>query len=115
MDFVFEFLNEIAGGDSTLVVSAFVFLSAAALAFGIMAIVQVRVAVKRRAAGIGKPIDRAGRCLVADQHIARNVRGRVVYQYSVRAALALEEHVRLQAQARRTGGIKAGADTAASR
>jgi len=53
MDFVFEFLNEIAGGDSTLVVSAFVFLSAAALAFGIMAIVQVRVAVKRRAAGIG--------------------------------------------------------------
>jgi tight adherence protein C len=53
MDAVFEFLNEISGGDSTLVVSAFVFLSAAALAFGVMAVVQVRVAVKRRAAGIG--------------------------------------------------------------
>src|SRR5262249_1233617 len=33
--------------------SLFVFLSAAALAFGVMAIIQVRVAVKRRAAGIG--------------------------------------------------------------
>jgi len=42
------------GGDSsTLMVSAFVFLSAAALAFGIMAVLQVRLAVKRRAAGIG--------------------------------------------------------------
>jgi tight adherence protein C len=53
MDTVFEFLNDIAGGDSTLVVSLFVFLSAAALAFGMMAVIQVRVAVKRRAAGIG--------------------------------------------------------------
>jgi tight adherence protein C len=53
MDAVFEFLNEVAGGDSTLVVSLFVFLSAAALAFGMMAVIQVRVAVKRRAAGIG--------------------------------------------------------------
>ena len=52
MDAVFEFLNDIAGGDSTLVVSAFVFLSAAALAFGVMAVVNTRVAVKRRAAGI---------------------------------------------------------------
>src|SRR3954451_14587861 len=67
MDAVFEFLNEIAGGDSTLVVSAFVFLSAAALAFGVMAIVQVRVAVKRRAAGIGttatKPAEHDQRAL----------------------------------------------------
>src|SRR3954454_24287028 len=53
MDAVFEFLNEIAGADSTLVVSAFVFLSAAALAFGVMAVLQVRLAVKRRAAEIG--------------------------------------------------------------
>src|SRR3954462_8397297 len=60
MDAVFEFLNEIAGGDSTLVVSAFVFLSAAALAFGVMAIVQVRVAVKRRAAGIGTTATKPG-------------------------------------------------------
>jgi tight adherence protein C len=57
MDLVFEFLNDIAGGDSTIVVSAFVFLSAAALAFGVMAVVQVRVAVKRRAAGIGQALD----------------------------------------------------------
>ena len=53
MDAVFEFLNDIAGGDSTLVVSLFVFLSAAALAFGVMAVLQVRLAVKRRAAEIG--------------------------------------------------------------
>jgi tight adherence protein C len=53
MDAVFELLTQISGDDSsTMVVSAFVFLSAAALAFGIMAVVQVRVAVKRRAAGI---------------------------------------------------------------
>ena len=42
MDALFEFLNDIAGGDSTLVVSLFVFLSAAALAFGVMAVIQVR-------------------------------------------------------------------------
>src|SRR5262245_36133338 len=53
MDAVFDFLMSVSGGDSTLVVSAFVFLSAAALAFGVMAIVNTRVAVKRRAAGIG--------------------------------------------------------------
>jgi len=57
MDAVFEFLNGIAGDDSTLVVSLFVFLSAAALAFGVMAVIQVRVAVKRRAAGIGSTQD----------------------------------------------------------
>src|SRR4030095_6497911 len=41
------------GDGSSLMVSAFVFLSAAALAFGVMAVIQVRVAVKRRAAEIG--------------------------------------------------------------
>jgi tight adherence protein C len=52
MDAVFELLTDMSGGDSTLVVSAFVFLSAAALAFGIMAVANVRFAVKRRAAEI---------------------------------------------------------------
>jgi len=60
MDAVFEFLNEIAGGDSTIVVSVFVFLSAAALAFGAMAVLQVRMAVKRRAAGIGTAENKRG-------------------------------------------------------
>jgi tight adherence protein C len=54
MDAVFDLISRTAGGEgSTLVVSAFVFLSAAALAFGVMALVQVRLAVKRRAAEIG--------------------------------------------------------------
>jgi tight adherence protein C len=53
MDAVFELISGFAGGDnSTLTVSAFVFLSAAALAFGVMAVAQVRFAVKRRAAEI---------------------------------------------------------------
>src|ERR1044072_9059874 len=53
MDAVFEFMSSVSGGDnSTLMVSAFVFLSAAALAFGLMAVAQVRFAVKRRAAEI---------------------------------------------------------------
>ena len=52
MDAVFELLMQISGGDSTLVVSAFVFLSAAALAFGLMAVANVRFAVKRRASEI---------------------------------------------------------------
>ena len=46
-------LTLLSGDGSTLMVSLFVFLSAAILAFGMMAVVQVRVAVKRRAAGIG--------------------------------------------------------------
>src|ERR1044072_9760364 len=53
MDAVFEFISQFTGGDnSTLMVSAFVFLSAAALAFGLRAVAQVRFAVKRRAAEI---------------------------------------------------------------
>ena len=53
MDAVFDLMSQISGDDSsTLMVSAFVFLSAAALAFGVMAVIQVRLAVKRRAAGI---------------------------------------------------------------
>ena len=53
MDAVFEFLSGFGGDSSTMMVSAFVFLSAAALAFGVMAVLQVRLAVKRRAAEIG--------------------------------------------------------------
>jgi tight adherence protein C len=53
MDAIFELINGFTGGDtSTVMVSAFVFLSAAALAFGIMAVGQVRFAVKRRASEI---------------------------------------------------------------
>jgi tight adherence protein C len=53
MDAIFEFINGFMGGDSsTMMVSAFVFLSAAALAFGMMAVAQVRFAVKRRASEI---------------------------------------------------------------
>jgi tight adherence protein C len=53
MDALFELIGGFGGGDnSTLMVSAFVFLSAAALAFGVMAVAQVRFAVKRRAAEI---------------------------------------------------------------
>ena len=52
MNAVFDMLTQFGGG-STMMVSLFVFLSAAALAFGVMAVIQVRVAVKRRAAEIG--------------------------------------------------------------
>ncbi len=51
MDAIFNQLAAIAGDGSTQV-SLFVFLSAAILAFGVMAVIQVRMAVKRRAAGI---------------------------------------------------------------
>jgi tight adherence protein C len=52
MDAIFNQLAAISGDGSTQVVSLFVFLSAAILAFGVMAVIQVRMAVKRRAAGI---------------------------------------------------------------
>jgi tight adherence protein C len=49
VDIIFE---QLSGTGSTTMVSLFVFLSAAILAFGVMAVIQVRLAVKRRAAGI---------------------------------------------------------------
>ena len=52
MDALFDYARS-SGDGSTMMVSAFVFLSAAALAFGVMAVIQVRLAVKRRAAEIG--------------------------------------------------------------
>src|SRR5947208_741544 len=52
MNAIFEFINGHLGDNSAMMVSAFVFLSAAALAFGVMAIAQVRFAVKRRASEI---------------------------------------------------------------
>ena len=61
MDAAFELMGQISGGDgSTMMVSAFVFLSAAALAFGVMAVIQVRLAVKRRAGEIGTGASQAG-------------------------------------------------------
>ena len=57
MNTLFDLITQTFGGDgSTAMVSVFVFLSAGALAFGIMAVIQVRVAVKRRTAGIGTVI-----------------------------------------------------------
>ena len=57
MNTLFDLITQMSGGDgSTTMVSVFVFLSAGALAFGIMAVIQVRVAVKRRTAGIGTVI-----------------------------------------------------------
>ncbi|MEA2944800.1 MAG: tight adherence protein [Alphaproteobacteria bacterium] len=50
---LFDLITQMSGDNSTTMVSVFVFLSAGALAFGIMAVIQVRVAVKRRTAGIG--------------------------------------------------------------
>ena len=51
---LFDLITQMSGGSgSAAMVSVFVFLSAGALAFGAMAVIQVRVAVKRRAAGIG--------------------------------------------------------------
>ena len=52
MDALFDMLTQFGDG-STLMVSAFVFMSAAALAFGVMAVLNVRAEVKRRAAEIG--------------------------------------------------------------
>ena len=56
MDALFSMLP---GDGSSMMVSLFVFLSAGALAFGIMAVLQVRLAVKRRAAGIGVALPNA--------------------------------------------------------
>jgi len=52
-------LTILTGDSSSMMVSLFVFLSAAILAFGMMAVVQVRLAVKRRAAGIGAALPNA--------------------------------------------------------
>ena len=60
MDAVFEFMSGMSGGaGSSMMVSAFVFLSAAALAFVAMAFAQVRFAVKRRAAEISTAASKA--------------------------------------------------------
>ena len=63
MSALFDLITQMSGGDgSTMMVSLFVFLSAGALAFGIMAMIQVRIAVKRRTAGIAT----VGNVAVAD-------------------------------------------------
>lgn len=54
MNALFDLITQMSGDSgSTTMVSVFVFLSAGALAFGAMAVIQVRIAVKRRTAGIG--------------------------------------------------------------
>jgi tight adherence protein C len=54
MTALFDFITQLSGGEgSAAMVYVFVFLSAGALAFGVMAVIQVRVAVKRRTAEIG--------------------------------------------------------------
>jgi len=54
---LFDLITQMSGDSgSTTMVSVFVFLSAGALAFGAMAVIQVRIAVKRRTAGIGTVI-----------------------------------------------------------
>jgi tight adherence protein C len=51
---LFDLITQMSGDSgSTTMVSVFVFLSAGALAFGAMAVIRVRIAVKRRTAGIG--------------------------------------------------------------
>jgi tight adherence protein C len=54
MNALFDLITRMSGGDgSAAMVYVFVFLSAGALAFGVMAVIQVRIAVKRRTAEIG--------------------------------------------------------------
>jgi tight adherence protein C len=51
---LFDLITQMSGGDgSASMVYVLVFLSAGMLAFGTMAVLQVRLSVKRRAAGIG--------------------------------------------------------------
>lgn len=54
MNALFDLITQMSGGDgSASMIYVLVFLSAGMLAFGTMAVLQVRLSVKRRAAGIG--------------------------------------------------------------
>jgi tight adherence protein C len=57
MDNPLETLTGLFSDGSSLMLAVLVFLAAAVLAYGMMAAVRVRGAVKRRAAGIGEPLD----------------------------------------------------------
>jgi len=52
MDAILDLLSDVSADDPTMMVSLLVFLAAATLAFGVMAAMHVRGAVKRRAAGV---------------------------------------------------------------
>src|SRR5712692_12458 len=58
MDAVFDLLDDLLGDN--LMLSVLVFLAAAMVAFGIMATIQVRRGVRRRAAGVLEHEDGAG-------------------------------------------------------
>jgi tight adherence protein C len=57
---VLDSLTGLFGDRSALMLPVLVFLAAAVLAYGMMAALRIRGAVKRRAAGIGEPLDGAG-------------------------------------------------------
>jgi len=60
MDALLDLLSDLSGDSPTVMMSLLVFLAAATLAFGVMATLHVRGAVKRRAAGVRADVaDRA--------------------------------------------------------
>jgi tight adherence protein C len=54
MDSIYDTLLDVFGDSSSLMLAVLVFLATAMLAFGVMAVVRVRGAIKRRAAGIAE-------------------------------------------------------------
>src|ERR1700694_5797772 len=56
MDAIIDYLLTMSGGRPTTMLSVLVFLAPATLAFGIMAMIHVRTAVKRRAAGVASAV-----------------------------------------------------------
>lgn len=59
MDALLDLLSDLFGDSPTAMMSLLVFLAAATLAFGVMAMIHVRGAVKRRAAGVAEGVERA--------------------------------------------------------
>src|SRR5579871_4220614 len=57
MGAVLDGLTGLFADRSALMLAVLVFLAAAVLAYGMMAALRIRGAVKRRAAGIGEPLD----------------------------------------------------------
>src|SRR6516164_5647763 len=57
MDNVLDTLTSLFADGSALMLAVLIFLAAAVLAYGMMAAVRIRGAVKRRAAGIGEALD----------------------------------------------------------
>jgi tight adherence protein C len=59
MDALLDLISDLSGDSPTVMMSLLVFLAAATLAFGVMAALHVRGAVKRRAAGVADVAERA--------------------------------------------------------